>query len=145
MTDTLSVTVPIERKQPDIPRYVVIPTVLIEPWDLLGTTVIEGTLNGVSIGRRTIKHWDDKRWFIEIPESLCRQAKVDTGDTISLEIRRASTELPEELSALLADNVAAKAMWDRLSKSRQRMFSEHVGSAKNPQTRIRRAAQLNAW
>src|SRR6185503_21378989 len=97
MPETIAITPTIERKQLDLPRYVIVPSAVIQPWMLTETTVIEGTLNGASIGRRTIKHWDDERWFIEIPETLCRLANVDTGDTVQLDIRRASTDMPGEL------------------------------------------------
>jgi len=145
MPETIAITPTIERKQLDLPRYVIVPSAVIQPWMLTETTVIEGTLNGASIGRRTIKHWDDERWFIEIPETLCRLANVDTGDTVQLDIRRASTDMPGELVALLTQNPAAKSAWDRLSASQQRMLREHVASAKNAETRSRRASGLLRW
>jgi hypothetical protein len=142
MTDALAISVRIECKQPALPRFAIVPATVIQPWGLTETTVIEGTLNGVPIGRRTIKKWDDELWWIDIPQTLCRQAKVDTGETVSLEIRLASTELPEELAALLKSNPAVKAAWDKLTSGQQRMFRENVASAKTPETRSRRASGL---
>jgi hypothetical protein len=90
----------IERKQPHLPRFVVIPSRLVAAWRLPGTAAVEGKLDVTELGRRTIKSWDKDRWFIEIPEPLCRRAQVDTGSRVMLTLRLASTDLPDELSSL---------------------------------------------
>ena len=142
MSKSLSLTVVIERKHPRLPRFVVVPSAVVRPWGLKMTTAVEGTLNGASIGRRTIKRWDDDRWFIEIPEPLCVRAKVDTGSAAALEIRVASNGLPKELQQLISNDAQARAAWNRLSPSQQRMLKEHVVAAKTAQTRLRRAAAV---
>ena len=145
MSKSLSLTVVIERKHPRLPRFIVLPSAVVRPWGLKMTTVVEGTLNGASIGRRTIKRWDDDRWFIEIPEPLCQRAKVETGATAALEIRPASNELPKELAQLVSQDARARAAWNRLSPSRQRMLREYVAAAKTPETRLRRASDVVRW
>jgi len=50
----------IERKDPRLPRAVVIPTSVLVAWGLKGTTVTEATVNGIEIGRRTLKPWAAK-------------------------------------------------------------------------------------
>jgi Bacteriocin-protection, YdeI or OmpD-Associated len=131
----------IERKQPQLPRFVVIPSRIVAAWHLPGTTAVEGKLNDTELGRRTIKSWDKDRWFIEIPETVCRRAQVDTGSRVVLTLRLASTDLPDELSGLLSSNSAARTVWDSLTKSQQRMLCENVASAKQSATRHRRAVQ----
>jgi hypothetical protein len=120
---------------------VVIPSRLVAAWHLPGTAAVEGKLDDTELCRRTIKSWDKDRWFIEIPEPLCRRAQVDTGSRVMLTLRLASTDLPEELSSLLSSNSAARSVWDSLTKSQQRMLSENVASAKQSATRHRRAVQ----
>jgi hypothetical protein len=140
MADSIQLTAVIARKDPRLPRFVVIPSSAIGAWKLTETTVIEGFLNGHELGRRGLKKWDEQRWFIELPQPLCERAKVDTGSRIQLVLQLASDKLPTELEHLLATNPAAKQAWDRLSPGSQRMLRENVAAAKQPATRARRAA-----
>ena len=131
----------IERKQPDLPRYAVVPARAIAEWRLRETTTVLLTLNGCAAGRKSLKPWGDgRRWFVDIPQALCRAAKVETGDPCRLEIEIASEELPEELAALLAANPGARRRWEQLTKAQQRMLRENIAAAKQSATRARRAA-----
>ena len=47
--DTIEVSVEVERKQEDLPRFVVIPASLVAAWNLAGTETIELTVNGVAV------------------------------------------------------------------------------------------------
>jgi Bacteriocin-protection, YdeI or OmpD-Associated len=132
----------IERKAPALPRFVVIPSRFVAPWKLVGTTALEGTMNGVPLGRRNIKPWDEERWFIEIPEPLCRQAEVDTGDTVRLVLFVAPEEMPGELTEVLESDPEAMARWRRMTASQQRMLREDVLTAKVPATRRKRALRV---
>lgn len=129
----------VERKDPSLPCYMVIPSDLLESWSLRETTVIEGALNDTELGRRTLKPWGADRWFVELPKALCRKAGISVGDRVNLRIRRASTRLPRELAALIESDRGARRAWDQMSPSRQRMLREHVIAAKRPATRQRRA------
>ncbi|MFQ5526922.1 MAG: hypothetical protein ACE5GX_11770 [Thermoanaerobaculia bacterium] len=52
----------VERHHPQMARCVVIPASVVARWKLEGTTVVEGTLNGIPLGRRSLKRWgDDQR------------------------------------------------------------------------------------
>lgn len=135
----ISMAAVIDRHHTQMPRYVVVPSSVVAEWALEGTTVVEGEINGHSMGRRSLKPWDDERWFIDLPEKLCRTAGVETGDRVDLEIRIASADLPLELSRLLTESPSARHRWDQLSFSRQRMIREYILAAKRPETRERRA------
>lgn len=139
MSTSVRIKSAVERKHPRLPRFLVIPSKAIARWRLNATTVVEMTINGVEAGRRTLKKWDDARWFIDVPEPVCRKAGIDIGDTVVVSLRLASTELPDELARLLATSPAAKAVWQGLTPSQQRMLQEHVASAKQSATRLRRA------
>ena len=141
MTDSISLKAHIERKDPQLPRFVVIGSHLVAGWKLTETTTITGTLNGHDIGRRSLKKWDVRRWFIELPQPLCQKAAVDTGEKVSLIIQIASQDLPGELQTLIASNSRAKKAWESLSSGARRMVREQVADGKQSATRSRRAAR----
>jgi predicted DNA-binding antitoxin AbrB/MazE fold protein len=143
MKKQISVVTTVIRHNPQFSRLVTIPLDQIDPWKLTGTTTVEGTINDVDLGRRSLKRWDDRNcWWIDLPEPLCRKAKLEEGDEVHLTIRLASEDLPEELQELLKTNATAKANWERLTQSQQRMLREEVFAAKTAAARRRRAAKF---
>jgi hypothetical protein len=135
----VALTLRIERKQADLPRYVVVPSKAISAWKLLGTTVLDVSLAGFPSDRRTIKKWDDARWFLTITELDCKRAGLGTGDEVSLTMRPAAAAAPAELTALIASDRRARAAWERLTPAQQRMLREEIVAAKQSGTRRRRA------
>ena len=131
------------RHQPQFSRLVTIPLEKIAPWKLTETTTIEGTINDTELGRRSLKRWDERKcWWIDLPEPLCRKAKIETGDIVTLTIRMASEDLPEELQQLLKENQAARDRWSKLTPAQQRMLREEIFAAKTSATRLRRAEKV---
>jgi len=63
MAEAVTVTVKVERKHEKLPRFVCIPLGKIEPWKISGTVKVEATLNDLSIGRRSLKRWDERKCF----------------------------------------------------------------------------------
>ena len=143
MKKQISVVTTVIRHNPQFSRLVTIPLEEISPWKLTGTTTVEGTINGVDLGRRSLKRWDDRNcWWIDLPEPLCKKAKLETGDEVQLTIRLASEDLPEELQELLKTNPVAKANWEKLTQPQQRMLREDVFAAKTSAARQRRAEKF---
>jgi hypothetical protein len=139
---TLEVNTIVEPKHEGLPRFVCMGFDSIAPWKLDRTTTVEGTLNGVDLGRRSLKRWDDRVcWWMDLPDSLCRKAGVGTGDQVKLRLRIASEELPEELARLISTNSMAKKSWQQLTTAQQRMLREEILAAKQPATRQQRAAK----
>ena len=139
----LILTSTVTRHNPQFSRLITIPFDVVAPWKLTGTTVIEGTINDTELGRRTIKRWDDRNcWWIDLPDAICKKAKVDTGDEVKLTIQLASEDLPEELQQLLSKNKVAKSRWDKLTQPQQRMLREEIFAAKTSATRLRRAEKV---
>lgn len=133
----------LQRKDPRLPVFVVVPHAQVEPWSLAATTVVEVTVNGHEAGRRTLKRWDSSPradWFVEFTAPFCRTAGIDPGDKLWIDMQLARTDVPPELEVLLADNQALSA-WSDLSTAGRRSIMEHVQAAKSPATRERRAAQ----
>ena len=124
--------------------YVVIPGRHVRPWGLTGTTVIEGTANGVPFGRRTIKAWgkgtDD--WFVEFTAPFCKAASLSVGDRIALELQIADVSAPPELERILSKKGNVAAGWLALSERERRDAGEHIRAAKAPATRERRAVAI---
>jgi hypothetical protein len=128
------------RHNPQFSRLVTIPLDKIAPWKLTGTTTVEGTINETDLGRRSLKQWAERKcWWIDLPEPLCKKAKLETGDEVQLTIRLASEDLPEELKDLLKNNAVAKTNWEKLTQPQQRMLRENIFAAKTSATRRRRA------
>jgi hypothetical protein len=139
---TLDITSTIERKHENLPRFVCIPMKEVDRWKLQTTTTVEVTMNGVNIGRRSLKRWDDRRcWWTDLSNDVCRKANVETGDRVKLSLRIASEELPEELASLIEKNRAARARWQSLTPGQQRVLREEILAAKQASMRERRAAR----
>lgn len=138
--NTLNLTSVIEHQHVGLPRFVCIPLDAVAPWKLDTTTTVEGQINGVEIGRRSLKRWEDRAcWWMDLSESLCRKAKLATGDRVKLSLRVASTELPQELQELIKKNPLARQNWERLTSAQQRMLREEIYAISQPATRERRA------
>ena len=139
----INVTSTVIRHHPQFSRLVTIPLEVVKPWKLTSTTVVEGTINATELGRRSLKRWDDRDcWWIDLPEPLCKKARIATGDKVTLKIRIASEELPNELKQLLKDEPSAKTRWDKLTFAQQRMLREEIFAAKSSDTRTRRARKV---
>jgi hypothetical protein len=119
-----------------------VPTSKVDPWKLQGTTTVEVTMNGVNVGRRSLKRWDDRGcWFIDLADAVWRKANVETGDRVKLSLKIGSEELPAELAHLIKNNPSARARWKRLTAGQKRMLREEVLAAKQPATREQRATR----
>lgn len=144
MTATaISFEAALERKQPGLPVYIVVPADHAQALGLRATAVVEGEVNGHDIGRRSIKRWENierSPWFVEFTTPFCRKAGVAVGDPLSVSLRLASSALPEELERLLAHSPRLKAVWNSLSEYARRSSAEHVRAGKSAATRSRRAA-----
>lgn len=122
-----------------MPRYVVVPAAKVTRWKLAGTSVVEGTLNAIPLGRRSLKRWDAQRWFVELRSDWCRHAGIATGDRVDLVLELASSELPDEIVKVLSESAAARRCWEAMTASQRRILRENVLAAKRPETRERRA------
>ena len=139
---TLNVTSTIEHKHEGLPRFICIPIKNVEPWKLTGTTTVDLAINGVHVGRRSLKRWDERNcWWMDLSNEVCRKANVETGDFVKLSLTIASEELPAELSELIERNADARRRWEKLTPGQQRMLREEIIAAKQSSTRARRAAR----
>ena len=141
MTNMIQINTELMQKADNLPRYIEIPASEFTGWELRGTTPVEVSLNGVNIGRRNLKYWGASRdyWFLEITKKACKKFHINTGDKVFVVLKPASADLPTELSVLLKSSAKASFKWNSMTQSRQRMLIDHVQSAKQVETRVRRA------
>ena len=142
MPKQIKLTSTVIRHHPQFSRLVTIPLDVVAPWKLENTTVVEGTINGIDLGRRSLKRWDDRHcWWIDLPDALCKKANIDTEDVVDLCIQLASEELPFELESLLKKSDVASSRWKTMTVAQQRMLREEIYAAKSTEARVRRAAK----
>lgn len=146
-TPCVSFSAKLERKHPKLPVYVVVPAPKAQALELRATAVVEGTVNGHLIGRRSIKRWDSSEhspWFVEFTAPFCTQAGITVGEEIDVALWLASPALPAELESWLHHSPSLRAAWNELSDYTRRTSAEHVHAGKSPATRSRRAAAVIA-
>lgn len=106
---------------------------------------VTGTLNGVPIDRALIPTGDGTHHILINPE-MRRAAKLDLGDLAILRLQKTENpdaiQLPEELDAAFDLDDKARQDYDRLNAGVQRQIVYWIDSAKRPETRIARAAEV---
>ncbi|HKV09654.1 MAG TPA: YdeI/OmpD-associated family protein [Thermoanaerobaculia bacterium] len=137
--DPVTLEVLIERKHPGMAAFVVVPASAVAAWSLSATTTVEGTLDGILLGRRSLLRWDAERWFVELRRETLKAAGKVPGDRAALVISIASSDLPAELQALIDGVPEARVRWEAHTRAQQRMLREEILAAKSSATRERRA------
>lgn len=137
--DVLEFTGKVARKQPDLPRFVVVPASIVQAWAINKTTTVDATINRIEVARRTLKPWTPEWWFITITEKDCLKLGIGTGARVRVTLRQVPEELPVELAEVLREDAQAKAQWKSLTASQQRMLRDEIASGKQSATRRRRA------
>lgn len=133
--------------------FVVIPADVVEALQATGRTSVVGTIDG-----RPIRHQFMPYVFEGIGRQVVMAVNKATrdaigkvaGDTVEFDLERddrsrsADVTLPVELVKALAADPAARSTFDGLAPSRRREYADHVATAKRPDTRLRRAADVAA-
>lgn len=132
----------IERHDPRLPRYVIIPPDACQALGLKGYTVARGTMNETPFDLRSVSLWDERDsaglFFMQIPTGLCAAARVDVGDQASLELEVMEEVAPTELLSRIAQDPGSRAAWNNLPLSHRRQIAEDIARAKSQATRARR-------
>jgi hypothetical protein len=137
----------LERKHLKLPVYLVVPSAEAQALKLRSTEIVEGTVNGNLMGRRSIKRWDaadGSPWFVEFTSTFCKKAGITVGDKLNVTLWLASTALPIELEHALQSSPIIQARWNALTEYARRTSTEHVHAGKSPTTRSRRVAAIIA-
>src|SRR5262245_46308159 len=135
--DPVTLEVLLERKHPDLAAFVVVPASAVDAWNLSATTTVEGTLDGIPLGRRSLQRWDADRWFVEIRKETLKATGKAPGERATLTISIASPDLPAELQALIDSVPEARARWEAHTSAQQRMLREEILAVKSSAARER--------
>ena len=103
---------------------------------------VEGTMNGFTF-RNSLLPQGDGTHAMAVSKALQAGAKAHAGDlvSVSMQVDRSEriVEVPSELKQRLASHPQAGTVFESLSYSHRKEFAEWVASAKQPETRTRRA------
>ena len=133
--------------------FVVIPADVVEVLRATGRTSVAGTIDGHEFRNQFMPYTFEGvgRQVVMAVNKATREAiGKNAGDTVEFDLERdersrsADVEIPTELAEALASHPAASAAFDALAPSRRREHADHVGAAKRPETRFRRAAEVIA-
>lgn len=136
--------VTVDRHQPDLPRFAILPFDPAARWGFTALFTADGTFGGAPFRRRSVKPWGDGRWFIDLPNALCEAAGVDVGDRVTLTLVPQGDAPPAEIKALLEADGELLANWNSYAPSHRREWSRWVEEAKKPETRQARAEKVAA-
>jgi hypothetical protein len=134
----------LERKDPRLPVFVVVPGPAIAEWGLTTTTTVEGNLNGRTFGRRSIKVWgkDSPDWFVEFTRPFLESAGLVPGDVVDMELSLADMSPPIEITRAIEMDPHFACAWKALKPLHQRAAIEYCLDAKTPAGRARRLAKI---
>jgi len=103
---------------------------------------VAGTMNGFAF-RNSLLPQGDGTHAMAVSKALQTGAKARAGDlvSVSMQVDRSErmVEVPSELKRRLASHPQAGTVFESLSYSHRKEFAEWVGSAKQQETRDRRA------
>ena len=105
---------------------------------------IEGTINGTPFNL-AIQHIKDGRRFLMVGNTLRKAAKLKAGDKVEVIFTLSDPDeikLPEELMEVMEQDPEGKAVFNSFTPGLQRSLAHYVTSAKQVDTRIKRALEL---
>jgi hypothetical protein len=109
-----------------------------------GRVRTRGTINNTDFSLAVQQRKDGDSYFI-IGGRLRREAKIREGDEVKLSFRVVDPdelELPEELRITLEQDSEAARVFDSFTTGLQRSLAYYIDSAKNVDTRIKRALDM---
>lgn len=87
------------------------------------------------------------RWYLMLPKAALKAAGLKIGSNVEVSFRVISqddVDVPDELALLLSKKARVRKAWEALSAGKQRGLAYTVASAKRPETRAARVAQVEA-
>ena len=107
-----------------------------------GITAIDGTINGVPF-QAVLEPDGQKSHWLRVDRKLSKEAGVNAGDVVTLDIAPAANdtepEVPADLrKALAAADPKARKLWSDITPNARRDWIHWITSAKQEETRARR-------
>jgi hypothetical protein len=126
-------------------QIVVVPPLVLEALGGKATKRVAGTVNGHAVRLGLLPLPGGGRYLM-LSKDLCRAAGIQLGQHLTLSLapdpQPDYVELPSELAEALEAWPEAEASFARHSGSMRRAMARHVASAKQAETRARRAVEL---
>ena len=121
--------------------FIAVPFDVSEVWATRGRVAVKGTINGFPF--RTNIQPMEGRHLLTFNKQLQAGAGAKAGDTVSVVMERATealvVEAPAELAKAFRKNKEARKLWDKLAYTHRKEFAQWISSAKQEETRERRA------
>jgi hypothetical protein len=142
---TLRFRTELQRKDPGLPVFIRIPGATVAPWQLTEWTSVEGSLDGHSFGRRTIKDWGkgSPDWFVEFLKPCLDSAGLKPGDPVDVELRLADMTMSPEMAVRLKSDPEFARAYEALIPNHKRKAVEHYLEAKTPAGRTARLEKIS--
>ena len=122
----------------------VVPDEIIDSLPLKGRVRTKGTINKTPFAL-AIQHKKDGSRFFMLSAQLRRTAKIGSGDLVSVIFWLVDpdvVDVPEELRAVLDQDVEGLKLWNTFTPGVQRGLAHYVNSVKNVDSRIKRAIEI---
>lgn len=128
--------------------YVEVPLEVSLALGARGRVAVVGTVTGTGASaelKGSLLAQGGGRHFLVVAKPIRDEVGATTGDVVTVSIRQDPSErvvdVPPELAAALAENPAARDVYDAYSYSHRKEYAAWVGEAKKPETRAARAAK----
>jgi hypothetical protein len=133
------------RKDPGLPVFIRIPGAIVAPWKLSEWVSVQGTMNGHSFGRRTIKDWGkgSPDWFIEFLKPFLDLARLVPGEEVEIELWLADMSMPHEMAARMKSDPDFARAYEALIPNHKRKAIDHYLEAKTPAGRTARLETIS--
>jgi hypothetical protein len=126
---------------------ITIPLDVPSVFDSTTRVAVQGTINGYEF-RSSIMPRADGTFYMMVNKAMRAGARVQSGDLVIVEMERddgpREIAIPPELSRALDADAAVRARYDELSYSHRKEYADWIASAKQPETRARRAGKAVA-
>jgi hypothetical protein len=106
-----------------------------------GMVMIEGTINGFHF-KAPLEPDGNRGHWLNVEKGMLKAAKVDAGDTATLEIEisreLSEPEVPDDLKHVLKQSEKAHGTWKHTTPAAHWEWVRWIRSTKNPETRKKR-------
>ena len=122
-----------------------IPARFIRAWGLTATTTVEGTIDGVPLGRRAIKDSGPKTddWYMGLTKDIAEAIDASKGDEVEIELWLADMTMPEEMAARMASDAEFARAYEALIPNHKRKAIEHYLEARTAAGRTARLEKIS--
>ena len=133
------------RQYPGMGPWFRVPAHFIRAWGLTATTTVEGTINGLPLGRRSLKDSGPKTedWYMSMSRKTTLALDAKAGDEVEIELRLSDMTMPGEMAARMESDADFARAYEALRPDHKRAAIEHYLEAKTPKGRTARLEKIS--